>query len=302
MIAYKRFALSDYKDSLIVTDEKIAELYSIKGGNVYLLPQGEAAKTFERVQMLCEWFLDKNLQRGDSVVAIGGGSIGDTVGFACSVYKRGGAKLTHVPTTLLAQIDSSIGGKTAINLDGIKNAVGSFYSADTVIDANFLKTLDDKQILNGRGELTKYRMLSRDIDKSFDGEITERVIRACVDYKQSLCAVDPYDRNKRRILNFGHTVGHGLELTYSLPHGVAVANGLYYESLLALKLGRCDAAYFDKWSAEIENSFAIYPITDQVVKCLLNDKKNVDNKIGFVLPTEFEEVFLTEQQVKSFLC
>lgn len=302
MITYKKFVLNDYTDSLIVTDGKIAELYGISGDNVYLLPQGEAAKTFECVQKLCEWFLSRNLQRGGSVVAVGGGSIGDAVGFACSVYKRGSVKLTHVPTTLVAQIDSSIGGKTAIDLDGIKNAVGTFYNADTVMDADFLKTLDDIQLLNGSGELVKYRMLSQGIDSLFKGEITEPLIKACVDYKQSLCAIDPYDNNQRRILNFGHTIGHGLELTYGLPHGVAVANGLYYETLIALKLGKCSAEYFDKWADEIKRGFAICPITDQAVKCLKNDKKNVDGKICFVLPSDFKEVLLTEQQVNDILC
>ena len=301
MITYNKFVLDDYKDSLIITDDKLATLYGIRGDNVYLLPQGEAAKTFEQVEKLCMWFLSKNMQRNGHVVAVGGGSVGDTVGFAASVYKRG-VKLTHLPTTIVAQIDSSIGGKTAVNLNGVKNAVGTFYNADTLIDVGFLQTLDDEQILNGIGELTKYRMLSAEIDAAFSGEITEQLIRACVSYKQSLCSIDPYDTKERHILNLGHTVGHGLELTYGIPHGVAVANGLYYETSLALKLDKCSEAYFRKWSKEITQQFTIYPVTDEVLDCLLNDKKNVDGKIGFVLPTDFAEVYLTKDQVKNLLC
>lgn len=301
MITYKKFVLDDYKDSLIVTDDNIAKRYNIVGDNVYLLPQGEAAKTFANVENLCKWFLSKNLQRDGLVTAIGGGSIGDTVGFAASVFKRG-VKLTHVPTTLVAQIDSAIGGKTAIDLDGVKNAVGTFYNADTVIDVDFLKTLNSEQKRNGLGELTKYRMLSRDIKQLYNGKINEQIIKACVDFKKALCEDDPYDKNERHKLNLGHTIGHGLELTYSLPHGEAVANGLYYETQLALKLGKCSDEYFGRWAAEIAAYFAICDLSDEVFIAMLNDKKNVDGKIGFVLPSNFEKVYMSVEDVKKLLC
>lgn len=301
MITYKKFVFNDYKDSLIVTDDNIAKLYNIYGDNVYSLPQGEKAKTFEYAEKLCKWFLSKNMQRDGQIVAVGGGSVGDSVGFAASIFKRG-VRLTHVPTTLVAQIDSAIGGKTALDIADVKNAVGTFYNADTVIDVNFLKTLDDVQMRSGKGELLKYRMLSAEIDATYQGVIDEQTVKACVDYKSQLCAVDPYDRRERRVLNFGHTVGHGLELIYGIPHGAAVANGLYYETLLALKLGKCSAEYFGKWITEIKKDFTIYPITDRVISVLLNDKKNIDGKIGFILPSSFKEVYLTEEQVKSLLC
>ena len=301
MITYKKFVLNDYKDSLIVTDDKISELYGIRGDNVYLLPQGEAAKSFDNVERLCTWFLDKRLTRSGSVVAIGGGSIGDAVGFAASVYKRG-VCLTHVPTTLLAQIDSSIGGKTALDLNGVKNAVGTFYNADTVIDVDFLKTLDDVQMLSGNGELLKYRMLSKDVDAVYHGEITEPVIKACVDYKQSLCSVDPFDHNERRKLNFGHTIGHAMELTYAIPHGHAVANGIYYETLLAYKLHKCTREYLNKWVAEIQRQFEILALNEQILDITINDKKNDGNAVCFVLPSDFEQHNLTINQLKSLLC
>lgn len=302
MIIYKKFDLADYSDSLIVTDCNIANLYSISGNNVYLLPRGEEAKSFAQAENLCKWFLSKNLQRSGKVVAVGGGSIGDTVGFACSVYKRGGAHLTHVPTTLLAQIDSSIGGKTALDILDVKNAAGTYYNADTVIDVNFLKTLDDVQLKSGLGELLKYRMLCSDVNKAYSGQINEQVIRACVNYKQSLCAVDPYDNNVRRKLNFGHTLGHAMEITYNIPHGVAVANGLYYETLLAQKLNKCSEKYFTSWTDEIMNSFEIFSLNEKIINLTVADKKNALCGVCFMLPSDFAETYLTVEQVTNLLC
>lgn len=302
MVTFKPFNLVDYKDGLIVTDEKIADIYSIKGDNVYLLPQGEAAKTFEHAQALCKWFLSKNLQRGHSVAAIGGGSIGDTVGFACSIYKRGGVKLTHVPTTLLAQIDSSIGGKTALDMCDVKNAVGTYYQADTVIDVNFLKTLDDVQLKSGLGELFKYRMLSKEVNGLYNGEITEQVIKACVEYKQEICEIDPFDSDIRKMLNLGHTLGHAFEIEAGIPHGHAVANGLYYETALAYKLGQCSKEYYEYWTGIVAETFEIIPINETVIYMSLNDKKNSDKYVCFMLPDSFDENYLTADMVVSLLC
>lgn len=302
MITYKQFVLDDYKDSLIVTDGKIARLYNVKGDNVYWLPEGEESKRFAEVEKLCGWFLSQNLQRRGKVTAVGGGSVGDTVGFACSVYKRGGVQLTHVPTTLLAQIDSSIGGKTALDVDNVKNAVGSFFNADTVIDVNFLKTLDEGQVKSGLGELFKYRMLSAKVNDLYDGTITEQVIKACGEFKQKLCEVDPFDGNIRRKLNFGHTLGHAMELIYNLPHGHAVANGLYYETLLAFKLDKCTAEYFDKWEKEIKRNFKIFPLNGQILDLTVADKKNGEKGVCFVLPTAFEETFINIDELKKLLC
>lgn len=302
MVTYKQFNLGEYVESLIVADEHVARLYGIAGDNVYLLPQGERAKTFGEAEKLCKWFLSNNLGRGGSVVGIGGGSVGDVVGFACSVYKRGIVRLTHVPTTLIAQIDSSVGGKTAVNLDGVKNAVGTFFNADTLIDVNFLQTLDSKQILSGCGELLKYRMLSANIDKEYEGKICEDIIRACVDYKLSVCKADMYDLSARRVLNFGHTVGHAMELTCNLPHGIAVLNGLYYETLMAYRLGLCSMEYFEKWSGEAAKLTEILPLNGKILRLVTADKKNTGDRISFVLPDGFEETAVSMEQLLSLLC
>lgn len=304
MTTYKLFNLADYGDSVIVTDKNIARLYNIDGrfgSKVYLLPQGEAAKSFCHVQDLCQYFLINGIDRSDKVVAIGGGSIGDTVAFACSIYKRGGIRLTHVPTTLLAQIDSSIGGKTALDIDAVKNAVGTYYSADTVIDIGFLKTLDKLQLQSGLGELFKYRMLSKKVDELYNGEVTQDLIKACVDYKQKICEVDPFDAHLRKILNFGHTLGHAMEITNNITHGHAVANGIYYETTLAYRLGKCTKAYYDFWTSDIAKNFEILPI-DSAVRMARYDKKNDSRGVCFILPSDFEETYLTIKQVEDLLC
>ena len=296
-VTFEKFDLTKYRTCPIVTDGKIAKLYGISGDNVYLLPRGEKSKSFRHVQQLCRWFLSLNLNKSDLVVAVGGGSVGDTVGFATSIYKRG-VRLLHVPTTLLAQIDSSIGGKTAIDLDGVKNAVGSYHFADTLIDVDFLKTLDKKQLTSGYGEILKYRMLNEEIDEVFkDGDLSQTV-QACVRYKQQVCDVDPYCQNERNKLNFGHTVGHAMELIYGLPHGIAVANGIYYETLLAANMGICSREYAAKWMAEAEK-FAILPLTDEIISLTLSDKKNVGGKVSFVLPKAFQQVSLTIEELEE---
>lgn len=302
MITFQPFNLQQYTNCLIVTDSKIAALYNITGDNVYLLPRGEKAKSLYHARKLCSWFLAHNLTKSDTVVAVGGGSIGDTVGFAASVYKRG-VRLLHVPTTLLAQIDSSIGGKTAVDLDGVKNAIGTFYQADTLIDVDFLSTLDKTQRLNGYGELLKYRMLSSDIDEIYlkHGAMSVQTVRACVEFKQNICNIDPFDKGKRRLLNLGHTIGHAMELYNRIPHGVAVANGIYYETLLASKLGLCSKHYADKWMSQARNNFTIYSLNNEILQLTANDKKNDGKGICFVAPESFSQVTLSLDELEKCL-
>ena len=291
-VLFGKFDIADYGECLIVTDAHIARLYGISGDNVFLLPRGEEAKDFANVRALCSWFLAKRLSPQGRVVAVGGGSIGDTVGFACSIFKRG-VKLLHVPTTLVAMTDSAIGGKTAIDLDGVKNAVGTYCFADTLVDVGFLDTLDCEQMASGRGEIFKYRMLSDRIDGVYNGGKCDMadIVEACARYKSEVCAEDPYCGGVRNKLNFGHTLGHAMELTLSLPHGIAVANGMYYETELARKLGLCSARYAAKWRSEIGDNFKIYPFTEPMFALTLNDKKNgADGRVAFALPSSFDTV------------
>lgn len=304
-VTFGKFILSAYDDALIVTDAHIAALYGFEGDNVYFLPRGETAKSFEEVEKLCKWFLSKNLRKDGKVVAVGGGSIGDSVGFACAVYKRG-VYLLHVPTTLLAMVDSSVGGKTALDLNGVKNAVGVYnFFCDTLIDVRFLQTLTDEQLNDGLGEILKYRMLDDGINGMYLSASQTDVISACVAYKQNICRTDPYCKGVREKLNFGHTIGHAMELALGVSHGVAVANGIYYETLLAERLRLCSSSYAENWYSEVKKHFEIYPLTDEMLTVALQDKKNVGVsgvcEIAFVLPPAFETVNIALSKLKTLL-
>lgn len=296
-----KFNLSNYTDCLVVTDGTLQQLYNIHGDNVFVIPCGECAKNFATVQQLCSWFLSKNLRKNQTVVAVGGGSVGDTVGFACSIYKRG-VNLLHVPTTLLAMVDSSVGGKTAIDLDGVKNAVGSFHLGDVLLDVDFLNTLPPDQMQNGHGEILKYRMLTSQIDEFFAQGNIQDTIWACANWKQAVCELDPFDEGIRQRLNFGHTIGHAMELTLGIPHGLAVLNGIYYETLLAHKLGLCDKNYLTKWQNEVSKLVDVCPtLTDSMLDATLQDKKNDNQLVTFVLPNKFERIQLPLAQLKDLL-
>lgn len=300
MITYGKFDLADYADNLIVTDGNLQRLYDLRGDNVYVLPDGERAKTFVEAEKLCTWFLRKGLTRSGRVVAVGGGSVGDLTGFAASIFMRG-VLLTLVPTTLLAMVDSAIGGKNAVDLCGIKNAVGTFFDTDTFVDVSFLQTLDETQLTSGLGEIVKYRMLGVNVP---DDDFAEQV-KACAEYKLSLCVQDFYDRGVRHMLNAGHTVGHALELFYNIPHGIAVADGLYYETELALSLGICDKAFAYKWQTYIKQHFPLYKVTLSALKNALHDKKNSSNDtICFMLANGkgATKAEFTLQQAADILC
>lgn len=301
-VTFGKFEMSSYADALIVVDSQVGKLYGIEGDNVAALPAGESAKCFECVERLCRLFLSKQLGQGSLVVAVGGGSTGDVVGLACSVYKRGCVRLLHVPTTLLAMVDSSIGGKTAIDVDGVKNAVGSYFFADTLIDASFLATLNEATLAESYGEVFKYRMLSAEVDAACQNAAEAQVIESCVRYKQQVCARDPFCKGERNKLNFGHTIGHAMELQLGISHGLAVANGLYHETVLAQRLGLCSEQYAQLWCGRLKERFELFPLSRAVLCLALQDKKNSGrNSICFVLPPRFEQVNVTLEQTLEAL-
>ena len=301
MITIQKFNLANYKNNLVVTDSNLARLYNIEGDNVFVLPCGEQAKDFAWAKKLCSWFLSKNLDRNGMVVAVGGGSVGDVAGFSASIYKRG-VKVLNVATTLLSMVDSAIGGKTAVNLDGVKNAVGTFANVDTLIDVTFLQTLTAEQMDDGWGEIEKYKLLDKQI-ACYNGDI-EGLIKLCATYKQNVVKADFYDRGERKKLNLGHTVAHGLELVYNVSHGLAVKYGLYHEMALAVCLGMVDKAFFEDWAKNLQLDVSRYPVTQAVLDAMKNDKKNHDGQVVFVLPTsnfEVKEVALGVEEVKRYV-
>lgn len=300
-ITFGSFSADDFADDWIVTDAHIAELYNIRDNNVYLLPRGEQAKDINVVTGLCRWLLSRDVTPLNRVVAVGGGSVGDTVGFACSIFKRG-TNLLHVPTTLVAMLDSSVGGKTGVDFDGVKNLLGTYFFADTFVDTTFLKTLDNVQMQSGMGELLKYRMLFSAVDELYSsGASLDKVIAACIEAKQCVCLRDPFCCGERNKLNFGHTVGHAMELLLDIPHGVAVANGIYYETLLARELGLCSAQYAERWTDEAKKQFDIYPLDGKILARTAFDKKNISQKVAFCLPCDFNRVEVDSQMLQKVL-
>ncbi|GAC1316221.1 MAG: 3-dehydroquinate synthase family protein [Acidimicrobiales bacterium] len=206
---------------------------------IWKIGQGEAAKSLEVVERLCREWAQWGLTRGDVVVAVGGGVVTDTAGFAAAIYHRG-VPLVNVPTTLLGQVDAAIGGKTGVNIPEGKNLVGAFWQPSIVLcDTEVLETLPPREYLSGCGEVAKYHFLgAADL---LDLPLDERVA-TCVAIKAKVVAGDEREGGRRAILNYGHTLAHALETAgrYDLRHGEAVAIGLVFAARLARRLGRID--------------------------------------------------------------
>jgi 3-dehydroquinate synthase len=222
---------------------------------------GEDAKTLATVQTLGRALTDRGIGRADALVAVGGGVVGDTAGFVASVYHRG-IDVVQVPTTLLAQVDAAIGGKTAVNLPEGKNLLGSFHQPVAVIaDAATLATLSATDFRCGLGEVAKYALMPQgaDVTRLLDTEsaavlardpaVLADVVTACASIKATLVAADPRERTgARATLNYGHTLGHALEITsgHALAHGEAVAIGLVFAVTLAACLERVPEREVDR--------------------------------------------------------
>ncbi len=231
---------------LIVTDDGVPAVYAqtvaalAKEPTVVTIAQGEESKSFASLEMLCKKMLDKGFTRGDCVVAVGGGIVGDLSGFAASCFMRG-IDFYNIPTTLLSQVDSSIGGKVAVNLDHIKNAVGAFYQPRTVlIDTDVLRTLPERQISAGLAEALKMSAtFDEELFTLFEKEnIKDRlldIIVASLKLKRAVVEKDEKESSLRRVLNFGHTVGHGIESLFGIGEGNNTReNGLYHGECVAL--------------------------------------------------------------------
>lgn len=206
----------------------------------FLIPDGENHKNLETVERLCRDWSEWGLTRGDVVVAVGGGLTTDLAGFAASAFHRGVA-VVHVATTLLAQIDAAIGGKTGVNLPEGKNLVGAFWQPAAVLcDTATLDSLPPREYRNGLGEMAKYAFLGVPDVAGLD---IDEAVAACVRCKAEVVASDEREGGRRAILNYGHTLGHALETAthYDLRHGEGVAIGLIYAAEVAQRLGRIDA-------------------------------------------------------------
>lgn len=249
-----------------------------------VLPDGEKTKSFEYAQRIIQVLLENNFTRDDTLIALGGGVIGDLIGFVASIYMRG-IKFISIPTTLLSMVDSSVGGKTAINFLDYKNSVGAFYQPSFVlIDIAVLDSLPKRQFNNGMAEVIKYGCIfSKDLFYSLEQELNlEKVIYECLDLKRKVVEEDERDLGLRKVLNFGHTIGHGIESYYEMDkyfHGEAVAIGM-------LKITK-DISIYD----EIKKMLIKYDLPteteydkERVFQLMKNDKKaGKNNTIDIIL-------------------
>lgn len=302
--------LTSQRKVAVVTDDNLAAHWLPtlraalpKNAQVLMVPSGEEAKTLESAETLWNSMHMAGLDRTGLIVAFGGGSVGDLAGFCASTYMRG-MGVVHVATSLLAQVDSSIGGKTAINHGGVKNLIGTFHTPLAVVaDVATLTTLPEKEFASGCAEIVKHAVIS---EKSFldqlaaqplDPNDSERLVstiaRACA-VKKHVVEQDPFEKGPRKVLNLGHTVGHALEAMYfksesPLLHGEAVSLGLVVAMHIAVQMKRCTTAELNLvekalTGAKLPTRLDCYKERRRIIQIMKSDKKTVGGSFFFVLP------------------
>lgn len=298
---------------MIITDNKVASLHlslvlsylRSEQVNYYIVENAEAAKSLDGVTQITTELLDLGYDRNTLLIALGGGAIGDLAGMVASLYFRGVSYLS-IPTTLLACVDSAIGGKTAINYLGTKNVLGTFYPADfVIIDNQLLTSLNEQTYRSAFSEVIKYGLiLDADFFMWVENNLAKLLVREpiattwmlerCITLKQEVVELDEYDTGFRALLNFGHTLGHAIEKCYgygNILHGEAVSIGIHFASLLSQQMGlishytlsrivailsECGLPYLLKSEISIEN----------LLLAMQSDKKNYQKQIKMVLLTK----------------
>lgn len=313
-LSEKIFNYTNANKVLIVISEKVNKLYgpklNFKNGIKFVLKDGENQKNFKNYIKILNFALENKLERKDAIVAIGGGVVGDIAGFVAATYLRG-IDFIQIPTTLLACVDSSVGGKVAVNTDYGKNMVGAFYQPKAVFcNLNFLNTLDERQLKTGLAEVIKYAFieksclvdaeynffdyLNENVDKimSHDNELLSKIVQISLELKSSVVMKDEKEQGLRRILNFGHTYGHAVEKITNykkFTHGEAVAIGMVFAINLAFKKGLINSEFKDKSIELISKYKLITKMPDfsyeKMIYLMKSDKKVENANIKFILPT-----------------
>ena len=318
---------------VLVSEPRVFALHGAKvaealGARPVLVPEGEAAKDWDELYKLLAALADLNVSRGTPIVALGGGSVGDLAGLAASLFKRG-CPVVHVPTTLLSQADSAVGGKTAIDAFGEKNLVGTFHQPALVIaDPAFLDTLDERQLRSGYAEIVKYGLID---DPALFGwceangrgvlaahrDRREQAICSAIRAKARIVAGDVTDRNgQRALLNLGHSFAHAIEAEAGLGtvlHGEAVALGMALAFRFSSEMGRCPAADTDRVIAHLADAALPVRLEDvglskrgaTLVEWIRRDKKNSTGRLALVLAHGIGRAFLDrsvdERRLAAFL-
>lgn len=296
--------IKPYKKAVIVTDDIVEKLYAdtvVKSlanygilVDVFVFTNGEESKSHKTLIELYDFMSEKAITRTDLIIALGGGVVGDLTGFAAATYLRG-LDFIQIPTTLLAQTDSSIGGKTAVNIASGKNLVGAFKQPKCVIcDTATLKTLSYEIYSDGMSEIIKYGMIrSKSLFDLLSNKVTENqledVITECINIKKSVVETDEFDKGERMLLNFGHTFGHAIEKYYNytgISHGKAVAIGMMIISEYSEKAGITEKGTTEKLKSCLEKynlPTSIDVPVSQLIGTCLNDKKRETDNINVIL-------------------
>ena len=288
----------------VVTDDNVDPLYSERlmkslaesgfSAEKYVFPHGEASKCHATLLGLYDFLAEKGFTRSDALIALGGGVVGDLTGFAAATYMRG-IGFVQIPTTVLAQTDSSVGGKTAVDIAGGKNLVGAFYQPQLVLcDIDTLGSLTPEFFADGMAEVVKYGMIkSRElfdilVEKDVRDNL-EDIITRCVSIKAQVVENDEREKGERMLLNFGHTLGHAIEKYYNytgITHGYAVAIGMSTFTHIAERLGMCSAGTAEKLDALLTKCHL--PLTDNapmdtLYKYSLGDKKRLSSGMNIII-------------------
>lgn len=309
----------------VITDTNVSEIYlddlksQLKKLNFefhyYIIPAGEFSKSLKTVENIYEKLSSGLISKNDIIISLGGGVVSDISGFVASTYKRG-IKLINIPTSFLAMIDASIGGKNAVNLNSGKNLVGSFYFPDLIlIDYNFLNTLPKKELNSGISEAIKCgaifdeKLFSILEKEKFEDNI-ENIIYRSILVKKKLVEEDRFDSGKRMLLNFGHTIGHAVESLCgykNISHGEAVSVGMNAITKISEKLGLTGAGVSErvknvceKYSLPTQNNFPIEKLSEMI----LQDKKNFGEYINLVILKNIGNSFLlrlSSDNISNFL-
>ncbi|PIE72241.1 MAG: 3-dehydroquinate synthase [Deltaproteobacteria bacterium] len=307
----------------VITDSNVADLYGDRllqhlkecglSAENFVFAAGEKSKNLTVLSRLASALANAGFDRKDAIIALGGGVPGDMAGFLASMYMRGIA-FVQVPTTLLAQVDSSVGGKTGVDIPEGKNLLGAFYQPQAVfIDPLVLETLPRQELLGGLAEVIKYAIIR---DKDFfqflannsarilaqEKELLLQTIATCCQIKAEVVVEDEREGGMRRILNYGHTIGHAVEAAsgFSIIHGLAVAIGMAAAARIALHKGLLSSAEM----AAILQILRLYDLPDSVPEdldrqkikqYLLRDKKVVSGKVHYILPTSIGSTLITPE-------
>lgn len=327
------YAITRGQKRLVVFSEKVYNLYfddlNFSDEEVFVLKDGEIQKNYKNYFKIIDRAMQLGLTRKDVIIAVGGGVVGDIAGFAASTYMRG-IDFIQIPTTLLSAVDSSVGGKTAIDLADAKNILGTFYQPKKVfININFLKTLDNKQYKSGMGEVLKYafiedscnyktplflfEFLTLGCEKILQREPLTiiRMIEYCLNLKISVVTKDEKEGGLRKILNFGHTFAHALETITKYKkytHGEAVVYGIYFILYWAYKKDLISYSYY-RLSIELLEKYGFKPLdkkydVKQILHIMKKDKKVSDEKITFIIPEDkkmVKEIKLSDDEVVNML-